>query len=53
MKEKVIKTNIESRTDSNGEKNNLQGYPLYPDSEDIYKISHEEKDFNHEDIFKN
>ena len=34
------------------EKDNLREYPLYPDSEDIYKISHKEKDINPEDISK-
>jgi len=29
---------------------NLQGYPLYPSSEDIYSKSHEEEDINPEDV---
>jgi hypothetical protein len=36
-----------------GNKNNhLQGYPLYPASEDVYSKYQEEKDINPEDISK-
>jgi hypothetical protein len=52
MKAKVINTNQKSRTNSKGENNNLHGYPLYSDSEDIFSKSHEEKDINPEDISK-
>jgi len=41
----------ESQTDSNKE-NNFPGYPVYPDSEDIYKKFQEEEDINPEDISK-
>jgi hypothetical protein len=33
-------------------KENPEGYPLYPASEDIYNKYHEEKDINPEDISK-
>ena len=36
----------------NKEKNNLQGYPIYPAKEDIYNKYHEEKDIDPEDITK-
>ena len=52
MKEKDNKsTNIGLITD-NSEKNQIQGYPIYPASEDIYKKYQEEKDINPEDISK-
>ena len=52
MKEKDNKpTSIGLLTD-NAEKNQLQGYPDYPASEDIYKKYLEEKDINPEDITK-
>ena len=34
----------------NAEKNQLQGYPIYPSNEDIYNQYQEEKDINPEDI---
>jgi len=34
------------------QKTNLDGYPLYPPSEDIYNRSKEEQDINPEDITK-
>lgn len=33
-------------------KNNLPGYPAYPDNEDIYRNYQEEKELNPEDISK-
>ena len=41
----------ESQTESNKE-NNFPGYPVYPDSEDIYKKFQEEEEINPEDISK-
>ena len=35
-----------------GNDDNLPGYPVYPESEDIYNIYEEEKDIDPEDIFK-
>jgi len=52
MKKNSDNTNLRSRKAGNEEKNNLQGYPLYPASEDIYSNSQEEKDINPEDISK-
>ncbi|MDP2339072.1 MAG: hypothetical protein Q8N05_21980 [Bacteroidota bacterium] len=37
---------------SNNDGNNLPGYPIYPDSEDIYNNYLEERDINPEDIHK-
>jgi len=41
----------ESQTGNENE-NNLPGYPIYPESEDIYKNFKEEEDINPEDISK-
>ncbi|MBA4410549.1 MAG: hypothetical protein Q8S54_04560 [Bacteroidota bacterium] len=38
--------------ESNNDGDNLPGYPIYPESEDIYSIYLEEKDINPEDISK-
>jgi len=52
MKEKKDKLILsESQTDNNG-KDDKQGYPAYPASEDIYKNFQEEADINPEDISK-
>ena len=40
------------RLASNEENDNLLGYPMYPESEDIYSKYHEEKDIDPEDIFE-
>ena len=37
---------------TNKEKNNLQGYPLYPANEDIYSKYQKEKEINPEDTSK-
>src|ERR1035437_10143284 len=51
MKEKSDKLNpTESQADKD-EKNNFEGYPIYPDSEDIYK-NFQEEDINPEDTSK-
>jgi len=52
MKKKVDNTNIPGQKAGNEEKKSLQGYPLYPDNEDIYRKSKEKKDINPEDISK-
>lgn len=38
--------------ESKGKDDNLPGYPVYPESEDIYNIYEEEIDIDPEDIFK-
>jgi len=38
--------------ESNKEEDNLPGYPVYPEGEDIYNIYEEEIDIDPEDIFK-
>jgi hypothetical protein len=59
MKAKNDKTNLPDlqaslsrRQKGKKEKNNLSGYPVYPDNEDIYSKYREEKDINPEDISK-
>ncbi len=48
MKEKSNKLKpSESQTD-NKEENHFQGYPIYPDNEDIYIIFQEEENINPE-----
>ena len=52
MKKKVEKLNpSENQTEKNN-KDDPQGYPLYPDSEDIYENFHEATDINPDDISK-
>jgi len=41
---------LPGRIASGKEKKNLQGYPPYPENEDIYNKYQEEKDINPEDI---
>lgn len=52
MKKKIDKSNPPENTTDEKQKSNLPGYPLYPDSEDIYKNFKEEEDINPEDISK-
>ena len=52
MKKKDGNTNISNRKADNVKKKEIQGYPLYPDSEDIYRKLKEKKDINPEDISK-
>lgn len=52
MKKKDDHTNLPSQKPGNEEKNNLQGYPLYPASEDIYSKYQKENDINPDDITK-
>jgi len=52
MKEKKDKLNPSENQVDNTEENVFKGYPLYPESEDIYKNFQEEEDINPEDISK-
>jgi hypothetical protein len=52
MKEKSSNTNLTPRQTGKEEKDNLQGYLLYPDGEDIYSKFQKEGDINPEDISK-
>ena len=52
MKEKNDKFNPSESQKENDEKINLEGYPIYPDSEDIYNIFQEEEEINPEDTSK-
>jgi len=47
---KVLKTNPLDPLPNNHEKNTLQGYQFYPESEDIYNKFREEKNMDPEDI---
>ena len=49
MKEKPAKANFTGKTASDKTKDELQGYTIYPESEDIYKKFQEEKDIDPED----
>lgn len=42
----------QSAKESNNDENNLPGYPIYPEDEDIYNNYLEEKDIDPEDIQK-
>ncbi|MCX6234075.1 MAG: hypothetical protein NT175_05010 [Bacteroidetes bacterium] len=52
MKEKGDNTYLPNRRAGDEEENNLQGYPLYPASEDIYNKYQKEQNINPEDISK-
>lgn len=52
MTKKDGNSTLPDRQPGNEEKNELQGYPLYPSSEDIYSKSKEEKEINPEDLSK-
>lgn len=52
MKEQKDKLNVSDNQTDNHEENNLPGYPVYPDSEDIYKNFLQEEEINPEDISK-
>lgn len=52
MKNKSNKLNPSEDQTYNKQEANLPGYPLYPDSEDIYENFQEERDINPEDISK-
>jgi len=51
MKKEKKDNRDQSVQESGIEENNLPGYPVYPESEDIYNNYQEEKDINPEDIF--
>ena len=53
MKEKSNNKKLINSQITNDEENILPGYPIYPDSEDIYSNCLEEKEINPEDISKN
>jgi len=44
--------NLPDKQSGNADKSDLPEYPLYPDSEDIYNKSHEEKEIDPEDTSK-
>jgi len=52
MKENGNKMNQNSLSAGKRDKNNLQDYPIYPASEDIYSKDKEEKEINPEDSTK-
>lgn len=52
MKKEKIDNPPPADHESNNWENNLPGYPVYPESEDIYNNYLEEKEINPEDIFK-
>ena len=52
MKENSDKLNLTDRQADNDEKNNFEGYPIYPEGEDIYKNFQEEEEINPEDTSK-
>jgi hypothetical protein len=52
MKEKGNKKKLSGRKAGNEEKDDLQGYPVYPASEDIYSKYQQEKNINPEDVSK-
>jgi len=52
MKKQDDKINLSDNQTDNKEENILPGYPVYPDSEDIYKKFQEEEEINPEDTSK-
>jgi hypothetical protein len=50
MKEKTDKSNLSGNQTGNQDEDNLQGYPIYPEGEDIYIKYQERKDVNPEGI---
>jgi len=52
MTEKNDKLNPSESQSGNDGKNNFKGYPIYPDSEDIYKNFREEEEIDPEDTSK-
>ncbi|HUX55062.1 MAG TPA: hypothetical protein VMV56_11655 [Williamwhitmania sp.] len=52
MKEKRDKLNLPDSQAGKKEENKLQGYPIYPDGDDIYENFQEEEDINPEDTSK-
>ena len=52
MKDKGDNSNLPVKQASKEEKDNLQGYPMYPANEDIYSKSRKEESINPEDTSK-
>ena len=52
MKTKNDKLNLPESQAGSKEENNLEGYPIYPEGEDIYKNFQEEEYINPEDTSK-
>jgi len=52
MTEKNDKLNPSESQSGNDGKNNFEGYPIYPESEDIYKKFREEEEIDPEDTSK-
>jgi len=52
MKEKGENKKLAGRKEGHEKENALPGYPIYPESDDIYSKSDEEKDIDPEDISK-
>jgi hypothetical protein len=52
MKEKGENPNLPGKQEGNEEQNTLQGYPIYPASEDVYSKYKEEREIDPEDISK-
>ena len=52
MKTEKDNNQKQSNQKSRAKGDNLPGYPIYPESEDIYNVYLEEKDVNPEDIFQ-
>jgi hypothetical protein len=52
MKLKSNKLNPTESQTGNIEKNNFEGYPIYPENEDIYKNYQEQEEINPEDTTK-
>ena len=52
MKEKLSKKKVVDRGEANVKKSDPEGYPMYPESEDIYGKSHKEGRINPEDPSK-
>jgi hypothetical protein len=50
MKEKDINKNLPVQQDGNENKKSIQGYPVYPASEDIFSKGEEDKEINPEEI---
>jgi hypothetical protein len=52
MKKQNNKLNLSDNQTDNKKENSLPGYPIYPDSEDIYRKFQEEEEINPEDTSK-
>lgn len=52
MKAQKNELNLSDNQTDNKEENNVPGYPVYPDNEDIYRNFREEEEINPEDTTK-